>query len=172
MKRSAFTLVELLIVISIIAVVVALVMIDFRGAVQRQQLSVAGQQALAMMQQARASVQAGLVDEELQCVGGRFELNEPFVALSGAYTDGCEVDNVDSYGSQSALVYVQSAEVGESEVQRLDALFVPPGTLEFYEDGAELSNAARVTLAHRRNAELTLTLVLAPLNDLLILDED
>ena len=68
-KHPAFTLLELLLVITIIGVLVSILILDFVGVKQRQQLSLMADQSVAMLQQARADVQAGKVRSETDTNG-------------------------------------------------------------------------------------------------------
>ena len=64
MMSPAFTLLELLLVITIIGILSATLVLDFVGVKERQELSLIADQSVAMMQQARGEVNGGKVRRE------------------------------------------------------------------------------------------------------------
>ncbi len=60
--RRAFTLIELLIVITIIGVLTSILILNFQGVKEKQEISLLASKSLALMQQAKADVRSGKVE--------------------------------------------------------------------------------------------------------------
>ena len=151
MKKSAFTLIELLIVITIIGVLTSILVLNFQGVKEKQEMALLAGKSLALMQQTKADVRSGKVEIDeagetsYVCEGALFAVGEhpefvkaPYLADSGV----CDFAalSFENYGLDSGGAYVGSIElvVDGQEPDTLLALFVPPsGALELYsEDGS------------------------------------
>lgn len=159
MKSKAFTLIEIIIVITIIAVLTAVAILSYRGAYERQQVSVFSKDLLATAQHAKAEVKAGKKDDlGLFCEGIYFEVDAVPQKVSMKYADPendgvWECDLSDPYKSDldqsSQNILVESIEVGSSYPE-VTLLFVPPsGEMKVYGPD-ELSGDLVVTF-HREN---------------------
>lgn len=146
-KKSAFTLIELIIVITIIGVLAGFLVIDFNGAKRQQELSTLADQALALLQQTQAEVGAGKINEDgnLLCEGAVFEAGESFQMVVAEYLEGeCDLMNAElsDYGMGAG-----GARVEELPEDEFWVLFLPP-------DGdLNLENDAELTFMHPGNED-------------------
>lgn len=165
-RREAFTIIEMLIVITIVSVLSATVVLDFRGGKRRQEVSVLADQGLAMMQQTHAEVAAGKkrTDTEqnddgkdirvttLLCEGAYFELGAAPLLVKADYdSDLGECDiygaSTEAYGLSTGSASVKGISVGGSELKALWALFEPPnGNVSF--DGGDYTGDADIIFGH------------------------
>lgn len=177
MKQPAFTLIELIIVITIIGIIIGFIIIDFSSSMQRQEMAIAGDQAIAMMQQSGVEVQSGKTNGDLfLCEGAYLKLGyEPKFAFStfDALSNDCDFSGLrtETYGVSSNKVHVSAMQVGGLEVDELWALFKPPDAkIEFYSaTGERLSNDALITLEHKNNKDLSLNFSISAMSNRTIL---
>lgn len=166
MQRSAFTLVELLVVISISAILMVWLSLDFRAGIQSQQMATAGDQLLALLQQSKTEVSAGRYEEEQYvCLGLRLELGEWMLPLQTVYNvdeQACDLAAAEErlFVYDSGRVQVSELEVGSAPLSPVYLFFQPPqgGLIFLSESGEELSGDLRLNFAHDRNDELSLNL--------------
>ncbi len=146
MKQSAFTLLEVLVVITIIGILSVALLLNTQGIRERQQIALLGDQSVAMLQQARAEVRAGIFDSEAQnalCEGALFETGTvtqwvlaPY-SLENAACDWAELDTED-YGVSVGTAVVTQIQVDTVDKDLLYALYSPPyGDLVFYSENGE-----------------------------------
>lgn len=146
--RQAFTLIEVLVVITIIGVLTSILVLNFQGVKEKQEIALLADKSLALMQQAKADVRSGKVmldgagDAIYLCEGALFTLGEQpqFVTTSYLGSEECDFASLlfEDYGLNSGSASVGSIEVDGQEPEVILALFVPPsGALMLYsEDGA------------------------------------
>ena len=142
-KKSAFTLIELIIVITIITVLTGFLVVDFNGAKKQQELSALADQAVALLQQTQAEVGAGKVNADgiFLCEGALFEKEGVFQLVQMDYLEGaCDVETAsfDNYGVMTGVAQISEIQVDNIDLDYLWAVFAPPnGDVEFYsgEDG-------------------------------------
>ncbi len=158
-EKPAFTLIELLIVITIIGVLTGFLVMDFTGAKQRQELSTLADQALALLQQTQAEVAAGKVGEdELLCEGAYFEVDGGFQMVTD---EGCDSTDVmlENYGILTGEAKVSEIMVGSDSLDDVYVMYIPPeGDVEF-NSGAN-DGDAEITFVHPslEDSEIVLTI--------------
>lgn len=176
MKAPAFTIIELLIVISIIGILAGVASLDFQNARQAQAMNLAQKQITALFQQGRAEVAAGRFDEGgVQCLGAYLEedgIIERAVANFNAEIGLCEGLSRQIFGRPNPEVIASELTVGTVPVDALWAFYVPPnGDLKFYStliEDEELSGSLVIVLKHKRNEELEKTLEISPLTQTIL----
>jgi type II secretory pathway pseudopilin PulG len=179
MKHDAFTLLELLVVITIIMVLVGFLIVDFNAARRFQELDISAQQTLAMMEQSRASVDSGRVQDDFYlCMGGYFEQGEqPSFAQTtfDAETETCDLDTLEesTYGLIQGSVAIENIDM-DREHGQIFALFVPPeANLVFYNSsGQTYVGDGTMTLVHTRDDELSHSLNFSATTNQVTLAED
>lgn len=146
--RQAFTLIEVLVVITIIGILTSILVLNFQGVKEKQEIALLADKSLALMQQAKADVRSGKVmlndagDATYLCEGALFTLGEQpqFVTTPYLSSEECDFESLlfEDYGLNSGSASVGSIEVDGQEPESILALFVPPaGALMLYsEDGA------------------------------------
>jgi prepilin-type N-terminal cleavage/methylation domain-containing protein len=148
-KSSAFTLIELLIVICIIGILAAAIILNFSGARERQQLSILADKSVAMLQVAQQDVRSGKYDSvagQYFCEGAHFvEEEEPlFVTMPYDTTTGaCDFGAVteEDYGLATAPAVVETITVGSGDVEELYALYLPPDADFVFYDASETAQS-------------------------------
>ena len=186
--KPAFTLLELLLVITIIGVLVSVLVVDFVGVKQRQELSLMADQSVAMLQQARGDVQAGKVrtvwdeagevEEKIYlCEGAFFETDSG--APTWVVTDydrdsgSCDVENPrpEHYGISTGEAFVDAIDIGGTSSFNLYVLYAPPsGELIFYEPNAGfLSGDASIHFSHTTEPDMDISLEISALTGLISL---
>lgn len=142
LSPPAFTLIELLIVITIMGILSTAILLNFSGARDRQQLSILADKSVAMMQVSQSDVRSGKYDSatgKYFCEGAHFaEQAEPlFVTMPYDSENGiCDFTTAteEDYGLATAPAVVDAITVGETGEPELYALYVPPdGVLSFYD---------------------------------------
>ncbi|QQR55397.1 prepilin-type N-terminal cleavage/methylation domain-containing protein [Candidatus Peregrinibacteria bacterium] len=143
-KRPAFTLLEVLIVMLIIGILTSVLILNFQGVRERQELSLLADKSLALLQQAKAEVSRGkvMLDEtgeaQYLCEGGLFEVGEVprWVEAPSEAAGTCDFTQLstEDYALSSGNAFVGSIEVGETSLDEILVFFVPPsGELQFYD---------------------------------------
>ncbi len=184
-KHPAFTLLELLLVITIIGVLVSILILDFVGVKQRQQLSLMADQSVAMLQQARADVQAGKVRSETDtngdvqkiylCEGAYFEEGSAPLWVVGDYDPAastCDFPNLktEHYGLSTGEAHSDLITVGGQEYPSLYVLYSPPGgEMVFYSGASVLTGDASIHYSHSSALDLDLSLEISALTGLISL---
>jgi prepilin-type N-terminal cleavage/methylation domain-containing protein len=139
MKKPAFTVVELLVVVTILAILVTFVTVDFRVARRQQSITLLTEQTLAMLQQAQREVASGKVDGEFWLCQGAFFAVDGLPEFAQAAYDGDLGECRDFESSLSGLssasqVRTESIEVGGSALDEAWVFFIPPrGEFVFYD---------------------------------------
>lgn len=133
MKSKAFTLIEIIIVITIVGILTTIAILSYQGAYERQQVSVFSKNLLSTAQHAKAEVEAGKKDEAgLLCEGISFVVGEIPQKITMNYVDGaCDVDTevLVNVEQSSPNILVTSINLADS----IKLLFVPPsGAMEVY----------------------------------------
>jgi len=160
----AFTLIELLVVITIAGILVSILILNFNGVREKQQLSFLAEKSLAIMTQAQADVRAGKVLEGAAadagaylCEGAFFEVGAVPVFVSGPADDtddggggagGCKTDEFteEIYGISSGNAVVGGITVGGVSQDAVYSVFSHDGSLKFYTaEGQELTGNSVVT---------------------------
>jgi prepilin-type N-terminal cleavage/methylation domain-containing protein len=155
MMQRAFTLIELLIVITIIGLFSVGVFVNFRGAGERQAVANITEQAVGLLQQTQAEVRSGRVSvdddfdfsdlEDLEegetllgdwiCEGAFFELGGRLLSAEAIYDleeEECGEAEFTDYGIQ-ANADITNLNVGSVDVERLLVWFLPPsGEVSFF----------------------------------------
>lgn len=149
-KKSAFTLIEVLVVITIIGVLTSILVLNFQGVKEKQEIALLADKSLAMMQQAKADVRSGKIvtnedgSTQYLCEGALFMVGaQPqYVTMPFLSSGDCDFSSqtLENYGMDSGASYVGTLEVDGTQPDSLLALFVPPsGTLQlFSEEGVTL----------------------------------
>ncbi len=179
MAAPGFTLLELLLVITIIGVLSATLVLDFAGVKQRQELALIADQSVAMMQQARGEVGGGKVRRETAedgtvetiflCEGAYFEKGKAPLFVRGDYVGGaCENFETESYGMPSGGAFASAIAVAELPVSKLWVLYSPPdGELVFYtENGEATTGDAVVHFEHKNELDMDLSVIISPVTNL------
>lgn len=175
----AFTLLELLLVITIIGILSATLVIDFAGVKERQELSLIADQSVAMMQQARGEVNGGKVRRETMedgtevttflCEGAYFEEGIGPEFARGDYVDDvCSGFEAEVYGMPVGRAFVSSITVDEAPVEKLWALYSPPeGDVVFYdESGNQITGEVTVHFDHSNDVDLDLSITISSVTNL------
>ncbi len=173
-SRSAFTLIELLIVITIIGILSAAIVLNFSGVRERQQLALLADKSAAMLQVAQSEVRSGKFDHAVGtylCEGARFEEGEepywvvlPYDSASGSCDFTQKTEEV--YGLNTSPAVLGSMTVGDTSIAEFYAMYLPPdATLGFYDAlGAAYSGAeAQVFFAGASAENYTVSLELSSL---------
>lgn len=185
MKKPAFTLLELLIVITIIGVLTSILILDFVGVKQRQELSLMADQAVAMLQQARGEVSAGKVKTVTEtdgtetvtflCEGAFFEDGgAPLFAVADYDEENAVCSNFtkEHYGLSTGGAFATDLTVGD--IEGYDALWVfyspPEGDVVFFSESEEvLSGSASVHFDHSTAVDLDLSIDISSVTNLVTL---
>lgn len=188
MKKSAFTLLELLIVITIIGVLTSILILDFVGVKQRQELSLMADQTVAMLQQARGEVGAGKVKRETEttgtettetvtflCEGAFFEEGEaPLFAVADYDEENAVCSNftAEHYGLSTGGAFTTDITVGD--IEGYDAVWVfyspPEGDVVFFSESEEvLSGSASIHFDHSTPVDLDLSVEISSVTNLVTL---
>ncbi len=187
-KSPAFTLLELLVVITIIGILSSVLILNFVGIRQRQELSLMADQSVAMLQQARSEVKAGkvqrTVDEDeneivnFVCRGAFFEVGEAPLLATGIF-DGTESKclytdfNTEFYGLSTGGAFIDEIIIGDTEQNSVWVFYAPPeGELRLFAGDHEelLSGDAMVHFSHSAGTELDLSISISALTNLVTLN--
>lgn len=161
MKHDAFTLIEVIVVITIITLLVGFLVVDFNGARRNQELNLTIQQTLALMEQSRANVDSGRVEEEDEylCLGGYFEVDEVPQLVKMDFDpvlETCDFDSAEEeiYGTIQGSAVVESIKIDQSQ-DKIWAMFVPPeADLVFYNKQGSFVGDGSISLYHTGNEDL------------------
>lgn len=168
-SKEAFTLIEMLIVITIIGILTVMVALDFNSSRQRQSLALLAEQSLAILQQGHAEVNSGLYEEEfLLCKGAYFRVGEVPLLAKGIF-DGeeCIELETESYGFSPLDANVAKIEIGGLTVEETWALFIPPdGRVAFYSSlGDNNVGNALIEFQHSSQEDLSISLAISYLTN-------
>jgi type II secretory pathway pseudopilin PulG len=137
---AAFTFVEMILVITMIALLASMFVIDFRQAQREQEVISLATQTVAMMQQARAEVSAGRTGEAgWLCEGAYFEVGSLPLFASADFDSqelACGEVITEAYGFSTGGAFVKEISVGLTPVNDLNVMFVPPEAAVYYIDSA------------------------------------
>lgn len=129
MSRPAYTLLELLVVITLFGLLLGWTMVDYRKAGIQQEERLQGEALQALVAQTHAEVRAGHVrGEDFLCQGLYFKVGSPVMQATGIYIsteDSCEQRESAFYGNGRALP-LKDLSVGGTAVQEAWAFFMPP----------------------------------------------
>ncbi|MFA5792641.1 MAG: prepilin-type N-terminal cleavage/methylation domain-containing protein [Candidatus Gracilibacteria bacterium] len=144
-KKPAFTLLELLIVITIAGILTSVLVMNFSGVKERQELALLADQSVAMLQKAKADVRAGKInDVGYLCEGALFEVGEAPVFITTNYDSAqslCDIDSFvsEQYGISGGDSTVTSIEAGGLATSRLYVFFSPKDDFfKFYNDSESI----------------------------------
>lgn len=191
----AFTLLELLIVITIIGILSSAVLLNFVGVKERQEVSLMADQAVAMLQQSRAEVSSGKVlrseaDDgtevvDFVCQGAFFEVGEAPLLAKGVFDSAeskCLYEDFETefYGLSTGGALVDEITVGDISQESIWIFYAPPdGQVQFFAGDREelLSGDAVVHFNHSNETDLDLSIEVSSLTHLVTLilgtdDED
>ena len=175
LRAGAFTLLELLIVITIIGVLTSILILDFVGVKQRQELSLMADQTVAMLQQARGEVSAGKVkDDTFLCEGAFFEDGEaPLFAVADYDEENAVCANfmTEHYGLSTGGAFATNITVAEMEYDAVWVFYSPPeGDVVFFSENEEvLSGSASVHFGHTMPVDLDLSITISSVTNLVTL---
>lgn len=187
MKKPAFTLLELLIVITIIGVLTSILILDFVGVKQRQELSLMADQTVAMLQQARGEVGAGKVKRETETTGTETVETVTFLCEGAFFEDGeaplfavadydeenavCSNFTAEHYGLSTGGAFATAITVSEMEYDALWVFYSPPeGDVVFFSENEEvLSGSASVHFDHSTTVDLDLSIDISSVTNLVTL---
>lgn len=124
--------------ITIIGLLSSIVVLDFRGARQRQQLALLSDQSLALLQQSQAEVRSGKVEDDVfVCKGSYLQVGQVPLLAQAPFVEGdCDfsVMQLEAYGFSNENAVVAELSVGAVELEELYVLFTPPeGQVRFYD---------------------------------------
>lgn len=187
MKKPAFTLLELLIVITIIGVLTAVLVLNFVGVKQRQELSLMADQAVAMLQQARAEVSSGKIRTEeasdgsetvyYLCEGAFFEIDSAPLFARADYdetTETCDPRSFETehYGLSTGDAHVDEIAVDGFGLNGVWIFYTPPdGDIVFYNESGTLQTGgdAFVHFNHAAAEDLDLSITVSSATQLVTL---
>ncbi len=145
MRYKAFTLVEIIIVITIIGVLTSIGLVSYGGLIEKQRLIMFGKDLLASAQRARAEVASGkMEDDKLLCAGLYFEEGgAPKKILTGFDAENNRCDSTTEIftdmDQKAPNLMIDNIEVGGVAAGPIRILFVPPdGHYEVYADDEEM----------------------------------
>jgi len=188
-EQSGFTLLELIIVITIIGILATSLSLDFSAARQTQELASLADQSLALMQQTHANVLSGKsVEEEdedgnilttVLCEGAYFELGERIEYAWTNYNSdsgSCDWDTLESesYGLSPGGAVISGLTLGGVDVAGpIWGIFSPPdGNITFYSGTSEYVNDAVIAFGHKDKDELSVNLFISYLTQTIYLFQD
>ncbi len=150
-RSKAFTLLEVLVVITIIGVLTSLLVLNFQGVRAKQELALLADQSQAMLQQMQSEVRGGKVffeaDEEASsavylCQGAFFEAgSRPLLATASYDADEalCDMSTLQTepYGISTGAASVATLTVDGVDYadQGIYVLFSPPEAALIFYDG-------------------------------------
>ena len=167
-RFGAFTIVEFLIVITIVSVLSGAIFLDFRRANQRQAVSLVTDQSLLMVQQAQAEVAAGKSEDgRLICEGAYFEVGSVPQKAKAAFDQNCFDFIARDFGFEADGGVVDSIVIGGTSLEHVWIYFLPPdGRITFYDSTRDrYAGEAVITFAHENNDKHQLELRISQLTD-------
>ncbi len=184
----AFTLIELLVVITIIGILSSVLILNFVGIRQRQEVSLMADQSVAMLQQARSEIKAGKVLREeaddgtetvsFVCQGAFFEVGEVPLLATGIF-DGEEEKclyqdfGTEFYGLSTGGAYIDEITVGDVDQKSIWVFYAPPeAELRVFAGDHEelLSGDSVVHFNHSTETDLDLSISISSLTNLVTLN--
>lgn len=186
--RRAFTLLELLIVITIIGILTSILVLNFQGVRERQELALLADKSLALLQQTKAEVGGGkvLIQEDgtsvYLCEGAFFEVGQSVQRVATTYgEEGCDYSalTLETYGVDSGAAVLSGIDFESQSLDSLLVFFTPPDgelVLSDFEGTSLYDEEVRVSFESPtftpEEGQSQTVLVLSPLSDFaqLILD--
>ncbi len=158
-SKAAFTVIELLMVISIIGILAGLATLDFQSARQRQALDLASKEWVALNQRTRAEVASGHFEEGFECQGIFLEEGERPLAARAPFDAGlglCTEPFTENFGTAQDNVKLSNLTVGALTQDAIWLFYLPPeGDLQFLTTGQfeGLAGELQFDLVHKNNPE-------------------
>lgn len=154
-KTPAFTLIEILIVVVIIAILLGLIVLDFQATREQKTMQLTAEQSLALLSQAKVQAQSGHVndvDEVLwDCPGAYFKEGGVTQTAALSYnkdTESCDFSSqiTESYGGLDQSTLIGQIEVGDVASEEIWVVFEPlTGDMVIFDaSGNELSGEAEI----------------------------
>lgn len=145
-KKPAFTLLELLIVITIAGILTSVLVLNFNGVKERQEMLLLADQSVAMLQKARSDISAGKMGQKDEtsvylCEGVFFEVGEKPIFVSTFYDDSlneCDFSDdsltLENFGINADNAYTDYIVLDDlDDYEALYVLFLPNDTgFKFY----------------------------------------
>ncbi len=153
-KRPAFTIVEMLLVITLMAVLTAAVTIDFGSLIRRSRVNALAMRVEAIVQQSRLSVQSGMAFEGQPLCAGLHLSSDVLSQVEFHWNAEAETCDVSTVLSTSALtvspLIVSTLQVGGLPVDAAYLVFTPPLATRRVLDsnGHDLSGAVDFSIAY------------------------
>lgn len=148
--KYAFTLIEILLVLSVILIVATLGIGSYTAARQNMAIDLEADRLVVLFHELRDASRTGT-----RCFGLRFEKNEDPQKIEAAYRNprqGCDPNETNSPLSWSP-------EISVAQENTVSVLFIPPhGNIKIQPD----ADAAEVTLALKKVPQKTRTIMIEP----------
>lgn len=149
MQKKAFTLIEVILVVTIIGIITAAAVLSYQGAARRHKMWVYEKQLNSVAEQAKAEVRAGkigteddgsgTVSEFLYCLGIHFQTGEEptkIVAVYDSTAGTCGSPTYEEFDLSDEDIYVHDMEIVYSNstatISTVDLLYVPPGDMNLW----------------------------------------
>lgn len=158
---KAFTLIELIVVMTIIAMLSAFAMIDYGMSVKKARLQVATEEFMSMLQDGGVQAQSS-PDGEAKCLALKVTVGDAPILGSYAWADGCAAPSIseterDLNWEKVAIksISVETISVPISISDSLWFVFSPPdGDITVYKDGSVLgAQSVEVALSYNNSDE-------------------
>lgn len=154
---KAFTLIELIVVMTIIAMLSAFAMIDYGTSVKKARLNIATEEFVSMLQDGVVQAQSN-PDGEAKCLALKVQVGGVPVLGSYAWTGGCGAPSISETLKEPNWEKVTVKEITADTVSVDDTLWFaispPDGDIIVYKDGAVLSaESVEVVLSYNNSTE-------------------